>query len=167
MTIRDLNTLPPEKLREALLSCCGSSAWVDKMQASLPFEDLVELLESAEEQWFRCSVRDWKEAFAHHPKIGDGSSLKEKSGLADKWAAEEQSGADKAAENLMAALADANRKYEEKFGFIFIVYASGKTAEEMLGILSARMKNDSETEIRTAAEEQNKITRNRIQKLLA
>jgi hypothetical protein len=78
MTLHDLNILPKDKLSEELSKCCGSSAWVTKMLSFFPADDLVELLEDAEEQWFKCSEHDWKEAFAQHPKIGDIDSLNKK-----------------------------------------------------------------------------------------
>ena len=135
MTLHELNTLPLPQLKEELTKCCGSSAWVNKMLPFFPADDLVELLEDAEEQWFICSEADWKEAFAHHPKIGDIESLKTKFASTAQWASGEQSGVKNASEKTIEALAEGNKKYEEKFGYIFIVYASGKSAEEMLAIL--------------------------------
>ena len=131
-----------------------------------PADDLVELLEDAEEQWFKCSEEDWKEAFAHHPKIGDIDSLKKKFASTAKWASAEQSGVNTASENTIEALAEGNKKYEDKFGYIFIVCATGKSAEEMLGILESRLQNDPKEEIEIAADEQNKITKLRLEKLL-
>ena len=166
MTLHELNTLPLPQLKEALTKCCGSSAWVNGMVPFFPADDLVELLEDAEEQWFLCTEADWKEAFAHHPKIGDVESLKTKFASTAQWASGEQSGVDNAPEQTIKALAEANKKYEEKFGYIFIVYASGKSAEEMLAILQNRLQNSPEVEIEIAADEQNKITKLRIEKLL-
>ncbi len=131
-----------------------------------PADDLVELLEDAEEQWFLCSEADWKEAFAHHPKIGDVESLKKKFASTAQWASGEQSGVNNASAQTMEALAEGNKKYEEKFGYIFIVCATGKSAEEMLAILQNRLQNNPEVEIEIAADEQNKITKLRIEKLL-
>ena len=135
MTLHELNTLPSQQLKEELTKCCGSSAWVDKMLPFFPAEDLVELLEDAEEQWFKCSEEDWKEAFAHHPKIGDVESLKKKFASTAQWASGEQSGVNNASTETIEALAEGNKEYEEKFGYIFIVCATGKSAEEMLAIL--------------------------------
>jgi 2-oxo-4-hydroxy-4-carboxy-5-ureidoimidazoline decarboxylase len=167
MTLHDLNSLPTEQLKTTLMKCCGCKAWVDKMLPLVPFEDLVELIETAEEQWYLCNSNDWKEAFSHHPRIGETGSLKEKFGSTAEWAAEEQSGTRDANEYTLNALSAANKKYEDKFGYTFIVYASGKTADEMLGILSTRLRNDDKTELGIAAEEQNKIIRHRLEKLLA
>jgi len=131
-----------------------------------PADDLVELLEDAEEQWFKCSEEDWKRAFAQHPKIGDIDSLKKKFASTAAWASGEQSGVNAASQNTIEALAEANKKYEDKFGYIFIVCATGKSAEEMLEILLSRLPNDPEEEIEIAADEQNKITKLRLEKLL-
>jgi 2-oxo-4-hydroxy-4-carboxy-5-ureidoimidazoline decarboxylase len=166
VTLHEFNILPKDKLREELFKCCGSSRWVDKMMAFVPAEDLVELLEDAEEQWGECNESDWKEAFAHHPKIGDIDSLKRKFALTANWATEEQKGIGDANEATIKALAKGNSEYEEKFGYIFIICATGKTAGEMLKVLLDRLKNDPAEEIRIAADEQNKITKLRIEKML-
>jgi 2-oxo-4-hydroxy-4-carboxy-5-ureidoimidazoline decarboxylase len=166
MTLHELNTLPKSQLRQELMKCCGSTAWVEKIMTFFPIEDLVELLEDAEEQWFKCTPEDWKEAFSHHPKIGDLDSLKRKFASTANWAMGEQSGASTASEETIKALAKGNREYEVKFGYIFIVCATGKSASEMLAILQSRLTNDPKEEIEIAADEQNKITRLRLEKLL-
>ena len=166
MTLHELNILPKEQLKEELLKCCGSSAWVNKMLPFFPADDMVELLEDAEEQWFLCSEQDWKEAFSHHPKIGDVESLKTKFNSTATWASGEQSGVAAASQQTLEALAKANKLYEEKFGYIFIVCATGKSADEMLTMLQTRLQNSPEVEIEIAADEQNKITKLRIEKLL-
>jgi 2-oxo-4-hydroxy-4-carboxy-5-ureidoimidazoline decarboxylase len=166
MTLHELNTLPQQQLKEELTKCCGSSAWVDRMLPFLPADDLVELLEDAEEQWFLCSEADWKEAFAQHPRIGDVESLKKKVASTTEWAAAEQSGINTASQQTLGELAEANKKYEEKFGYIFIVCATGKSADEMMTLIETRLQNSPEVEIEIAADEQNKITKLRIEKLL-
>ena len=166
MTLHELNTLPKSQLRQELMKCCGSVAWVEKIMTFFPIEDLVELLEDAEEQWFKCSPEDWKEAFSYHPKIGDLDSLKTKFASTANWAMGEQSGASTASEETIKALAKGNTAYEAKFGYIFIVCATGKSAAEMLAILQSRLPNDPKEEIEIAADEQNKITRLRLEKLL-
>ena len=171
MTLHELNTLPREQLVSELTKCCGSPAWVKKMLPFFPADDLVELLEDAEEQWFKCSEEDWKQAFAQHPKIGDIDSLKKKFASTAHpidigWASGEQSGVNEASQHTIEALAEANKKYEDKFGYIFIVCATGKSAEEMLGILQSRLPNDPKEELEIAADEQNKITKLRLEKLL-
>lgn len=166
MTLHQLNLLPVDKLQEELLKCCGSTAWVDKMLKFFPMDDLVEMLEDAEEQWYECTPADWKEAFTHHPKIGDVDSLTKKFASTAEWAFDEQSAAILASQQVIADLAAANEAYEEKFGYIFIVCATGKTADEMLNILQQRLSNTPEDEIKIAMDEQNKITLIRLQKLV-
>jgi 2-oxo-4-hydroxy-4-carboxy-5-ureidoimidazoline decarboxylase len=166
MTLHDFNILPQDKLVAELTKCCGSSAWVNRMLPFIPAEDLVELLEDAEEQWWKCSENDWKEAFAHHPKIGDLESLKKKFASTAELTSGEQGQVSHASEDVLKALAEGNRLYEDKFGYIFIVCATGKSAEEMLGLLHARLGNDPKEELEIAADEQNKITKLRLEKLL-
>jgi 2-oxo-4-hydroxy-4-carboxy-5-ureidoimidazoline decarboxylase len=137
------------------------------MLAFFPADDLVEILEDAEEQWYQCSERDWKEAFSHHPRIGDMDSLKKKFMPTANWAVGEQGGVKTASQDTLEALARGNRDYEMKFGYIFIVCATGKTAEEMLDLLQNRLKNDPKDEIQIAADEQNKITKIRLEKLVS
>lgn len=172
MTLHEFNQLPTGELEAALFRCCGSLTWVSKMLPFIPTEDLVELLGEAEKQWFACSHDDWKEAFAQHPKIGDLDAMKAKfAGVTGSvemgWASGEQSGVANASREAISELANLNAAYEKKFGYIFIVCATGKSAGEMLQLLQARITNTPATEIEIAAEEQNKITRLRIEKLLA
>jgi 2-oxo-4-hydroxy-4-carboxy-5-ureidoimidazoline decarboxylase len=166
MTLHEFNILPKQQLIEELMKCCGSSLWVNRMLQFVPADDMIELLEDAEEQWWQCSAEDWKEAFSHHPKIGDVESLTNKFASTAQWASGEQSAVNVASKEIIEALAEANRLYEEKFGYIFIVCATGKSAEEMLMLLQSRLKNNPEEEIQIAADEQNKITKLRIEKLL-
>ena len=166
MTLHEFNILPKPQLTEALLSCCGSVAWVERMLPFVPADDIVELLEDAEEQWWKCTLGDWKEAFSHHPKIGDLASLEKKFGQGAAWSSAEQGAITQAAQQVLEALANGNKEYEEKFGFIFIVCAAGKSAVEMLALLESRLPNDPAIEIEIAADEQNKITKLRLEKLL-
>jgi 2-oxo-4-hydroxy-4-carboxy-5-ureidoimidazoline decarboxylase len=166
MTLHEFNILPKQQLIEELTKCCGSSAWVKRMLPFIPADDMIELLEDAEEEWNKCSEEDWKEAFGHHPKIGDVESLAKKFASTAQWAAGEQSAVNVASKETIEALAEGNRLYEEKFGYIFIVCASGRSAEEMLMLLRTRLQNKPEEEILIAADEQNKITKLRIEKLL-
>lgn len=167
MTLHELNTLPAESLKQELFACCGSTNWVNRMLNFFPMDDLVELLEDAEAQWYGCTESDWREAFAHHPKIGDTDSLATKFAATAAWASEEQSSVSTASRQVIAELAAANAAYELKFGYIFIVCATGKSAEEMLAILNQRLINSPEEEIKIAMDEQIKITLIRLQKLLA
>jgi 2-oxo-4-hydroxy-4-carboxy-5-ureidoimidazoline decarboxylase len=166
MTLHEFNILSKQQLIEELMKCCGSSAWVNKMLPFIPADDMIELLEDAEEQWWQCSEGDWKEAFGHHPKIGDVESLTKKFASTAQWAMGEQSSVKVASKETIEALAEGNRLYEERFGYIFIVCATGRSADGMLEILRARLENKPEDEIKIAADEQNKITKLRIEKLL-
>lgn len=168
MTVQDLNNLTKETLLAELGKCCGAATWVSSMADDVPFLSENHLLKKAETIWSdECNVTDWLEAFTFHPKIGDVKSLQQKFASTKDWAAGEQAGVQKANDDIIAELAEGNKKYEEKFGFIFIVCATGKTAEEMLNLLNDRLANDYEEEIKIAAQEQNKITQIRLKKLLA
>ena len=165
MTIAEFDHLAVEEKKKLLQSCCGSTAWVNKMIAALPAEDLVDLLEIAEEQWYACHEADWREAFSHHPQIGDIDSLKEKFSATAQWAASEQASVKQASEQTLEQLAEGNQVYKERFGYIFIVCATGKSADEMLQLLNQRLYNNPDVEIQMAMEEQLKITRLRLEKL--
>ena len=164
MTIASFDHLEPGEKKALLLQCCGSSAWAEKMIKMPPVEDLIDLFEDAEEKWYECSEAAWKEAFMHHPKIGDIDALRKKFS-SDKFAGDEQQSINQASEETLELLAKANDQYEKKFGYIFIVCATGKSADEILGILNARLLNTPEEEIRIAMDEQNKITKLRLEKL--
>jgi allantoicase len=165
--LRHVNALVPWDLESALLACCGAAEWARRVAEARPFRSPTTLFDVADDVWRALDARDWLEAFGAHPKIGErkvGQQVR-----SARWSDAEQSGAraaDDAALAALAALAEANRLYEERFGFIFIVCATGKSAEEMLEIARARLGNDPETELRVAAEEQRRITRLRLEKLL-
>ena len=165
MTIADFDHLKVEEKKKLLFNCCGSTAWVKGMMEIFPVNDLVDLLEYAEEKWYDCNPADWLEAFEHHPKIGDTESIHTTTSLSNDYAAKEQEGIESAEKNILNDLKKANEDYLENFGYIFIVFATGKSAEEMLEILNSRMNNDPHEELNIAAGEQNKITRLRLEKL--
>lgn len=167
MTLEELNHLPIQTLKEALQKCCGASNWINKMAQAFPINDLESLLGRAEKEWDDCAAEDWKEAFTHHPKIGDIDSLAKKFAATAQWASGEQQAVNTATQEVLTQLANANSNYENKFGYIFIICASGKTAEKMLQLLQERLGNSPATEIKIAMKEQNKITQLRLQKLLA
>lgn len=168
MTLGQFNVLDQSAATEELLRCCGSHNWASIMERHRPFESVVELKEKATHTWcYICDNKDWLEAFSHHPKIGDINSLKEKFASTSKWAEGEQASVKQTSEKVLKALEAGNKKYEEKFGFIFIVCATGKSAEEMLSMLQTRLKNSPEEEIMIAMAEQDKITHIRLQKLLS
>ena len=161
-----LNALDAGEAERELLKCCGSQAWARKLAAQRPFGETRELLQAADEIWWSLDASDWLEAFAAHPKIGGKRAAREQDAQAQSWSEQEQSGARDAGQATLDELAAANREYEERFGHIFIVCATGKTAGEMLALLRARLPNEAATELRNAAEEQRKITRLRLEKLL-
>jgi 2-oxo-4-hydroxy-4-carboxy-5-ureidoimidazoline decarboxylase len=168
MTLTELNNLPQSELADALSKCCGSTVWVQNMLAIFPVADAEMLMQQATVIWNKLSEADWREAFTHHPKIGgDVAALREKFASTSTWAEGEQASVKQASQATLEALAAGNSDYEQKFGYIFIVCATGKTAEEMLTLLQARLPNKPEVEILIAMGEQDKITRIRLEKLLA
>ena len=162
-----LNFLPEKKGAAALQDCCGSQEWVRRMLASRPFTNADEMMRAADEIWNALNRKEWLQAFRHHPRIGAKKAERKQSAKAGDWSAKEQAGVAQAARDTRAVLAAANRAYEAAFGHIFIICASGKSAEQMQQELQRRLGNDRETELRTAAEEQRKIMRLRLEKLLA
>jgi len=158
--------LPPKKLYEALERCCGAKHWVTEMVSKVPFPNKETLYTWADEIWEKADKACWLEAFEHHPKIGDVDSLAKKFANTKRWAEGEQSGVQSANKETLKALAKGNTAYEAKFGYIFIICATGKSAEEMLDLLNKRLPNASEDELLIAMKEQQKITRIRLQKLL-
>jgi 2-oxo-4-hydroxy-4-carboxy-5-ureidoimidazoline decarboxylase len=166
MRLAELNAIPLAAAREAFERCCGAKAWVEGMCTARPFADLEALHAVAERVARPLGRPDRLEAFAHHPRIGDAAALREKFAATRAWAGEEQSGAADAADEVMEALVAGNRAYESRFGYIFIVYATGKSAAEMLALLQARIDNTPERELEIAWEEQMKITRLRLDKLV-
>ena len=158
MTVADLNAMPESQAAELLGECCGSPRWVAGMVARRPFGSRESVLAAAGEIWTSLDNADWREAFAHHPRIGEQTGSSQ--------AAQEQSGMSGSTGDVRQALAEVNRDYEQRFGYIYIVCATGKSAEEMLRIAQSRLRNDPDTELRVAAKEQLKITQLRLQKLL-
>jgi OHCU decarboxylase len=160
-----LNALPDDNARDSLATCCAAGRWVDAMLARRPFTSDDAVLQAAADAAATLTEADWLEAFAAHPMIGDVASLREKYAATRELAAGEQSGATAASEATLAELAALNRTYRDRFGFIFIVFATGKSADEMLALLKARINNSREQELKIAAAEQLKITQLRLQKL--
>jgi 2-oxo-4-hydroxy-4-carboxy-5-ureidoimidazoline decarboxylase len=156
---------PPEEVRALLRACCGSSRWVERMIARRPFGSEAPMLSAARDEWFALGPADWMEAFAAHPKIGDRDALRSRFVETRHLAAREQAGVDGAPEDVLSALSAGNAAYEKKFGYIFIVCATGLTAAQMLERLHDRLANDPVTELRVAAEEQAKITELRLKKM--
>jgi len=160
------NSLSPQQAAEQILPCCGSSAWARELASRRPFSDEAALFAASDEIWRGLKRSGWLEAFSKHPRIGEGKAPPAVSSQSASWSAQEQKNVGSAAESVRQALADANREYEQRFGRVFLVCATGKSAEEMLDILRRRMQNDDDTELHAAAEEQRKITNLRLQKWL-
>ena len=164
MTLEEFNALPVAQAEESLLDCCGSTRWASRISERRPFAGLNILREAADSIWQDLESADWLEAFGRHPQIGEKAATG--SEASRRWAEGEQTGARIATDNVKAKLAQGNHAYREKFGYIFIVCATGKTAEEMLALLEQRLQNDSAHELNIAAEQQRLITRLRLEKLL-
>jgi OHCU decarboxylase len=165
-TLEKLNNAPRETAEARFLDCCGSRNWARKMTDARPFADEKTMLDEAARIWQNLAPADWLEAFSAHPKIGARKAAPRQQAQSAEWSRGEQSGTQTADDAVLQALDEGNRLYEETFGYIFIVCATGKSAEEMLGICRARLGNDADAEIRIAAEEQRKITEIRLKKLL-
>jgi OHCU decarboxylase len=160
-----LNAMDDDAARAALTTCCAAAAWVDGMMSRRPFADDAAVKAAAADAVGGMSEADWLEAFAAHPLIGDVESLRKKYAATRAMAAGEQASAAGASESTLAELARLNREYSDRFGFIFIVFATGKSAEEMLAILKDRIDNTRDEELCHAAGEQMKITQLRLEKL--
>lgn len=160
-----INTLSADAAKEEFHRCCAATHWSEAMAAARPYTNLAALEEASEAIWPLLTEVDWREAFAGHPMIGDLESLRAKFSTTAAWAGGEQAGTVSASEEVLRALAEGNATYRERFGYIFIVCATGKTAAEMLALLRARLSNPPEEELKIAAEEQKKITRLRLRKL--
>ena len=165
-SLERFNRLPRQRALRALLDCCGSKPWAQQMAACRPFSGESDLFEAADKTWSALTREGWLEAFLHHPPIGETRAKAKQTATASRWSAKEQSSAQKAAPEVLEALAAQNRAYTEKFGYVFLICATGKSSEYILNALRQRLPNDPDTELRIAAEEQRKITRLRLEKLL-
>jgi len=162
--IMRLNALDPAEARRQFLNCCGSTVWAERMLQFRPFSNVREMHADATGLLAELSEADWKEAFSRHPRIGE-TGIGTTAGVS-KWSAQEQKGVDDAAQQILAELAELNNVYFEKFGYIYIVCATGKSAAEMLELLKLRLAHDPKKELIYAAAEQTKITHLRLDKLL-
>jgi len=158
--IASFNALPSEQAEERLHMCFANRAWAAQVAAGRPYRDMTELMASAASAWSRLTVADWLEAFAAHPRIG------EKGGHAPATSEREQSKLAQGSDVTLSAIAAENREYERRFGHVFLIAASGRTADEILVALRRRIGNDAATELQVAAAEQRKITRLRLEALL-
>ena len=157
MTLAELNALDDDDARRELMRCCGSGQWADRMTTRRPFRTLADLQHAANDVWWSLERGDWLEAFSRHPRIGE---------RAIGWASQEQSGTFGAGRDTLDALIRGNEEYERRFGHVFLTFATGKSAEEMLTELTRRLTNDPALELRIAAAEQAKITHLRLEKLV-
>lgn len=166
MSLDSLNQASAEQAAHMFLQCCTSKAWIDRMVIGRPYANADALRAAADSNWQGLAEADYLEAFDGHPKIGDVSSLKEKYANTKELAAGEQSSVNSASDQVIEKLSQGNSDYDQKFGFIFIVCATGKSAGEMSALLQARLPNDRATELKNAAEEQRKIFHIRLEKIL-
>jgi len=158
-----LNVRPVPEVEEQLLACCGSRTWAARVARDRPFRAPQDLYDASERAFGQLGREDWLEAFAAHPRIGERAAG---GGLESRWSAQEQSGTDEASPQILAELAEANCLYEQRFGHVFLVCATGKSAFEMLGLIGERLGNGPDAELMVAAGEQRKITRLRLEKLI-
>jgi 2-oxo-4-hydroxy-4-carboxy-5-ureidoimidazoline decarboxylase len=167
MTIQEFNVLPHIEAKTELIKCCGSGTWAERLLSERPFDSIEELKNCSDKIWTLLDENSWKEAFSHHPKIGDMESLKKKFASTANWAVKEQAAVKTAGIETLNALEKGNMDYENKFGFIFIICATGRSASEMLDALNSRINNSQSTELKIAVQEQNKITHLRLNKLFS
>jgi len=160
------NAMGKDEAAAAVLPCCGSQIWAELMADARPVADENQLLWRADVIWQELDAKDWMEAFATHPRIGERNAPVETTSQSATWSATEQSSVAREDAAVLAALADGNKRYEERFGRTYIVCATGKTAREMMEILERRLTNDDATELREAAEQQRQITALRLKRWL-
>lgn len=164
------NRISRAEAAKEILPCCGSNAWAEGMASRRPVFDEASLLAASDETWRNLAEVDWLEAFRSHPRIGESRAsapAPAETGPSSAWSAQEQGGVTNEGESVKAELARANDEYERKFDRIFIVCATGKSGAEMLEILRRRLRNDQETELSEAAEQQRLISRLRLKKWLS
>ena len=161
-----LNSLSAADAAKELLQCCGSKRWATQMSSARPYENLADVISRSNELWQSLDRDDWLEAFRSHPKIGEKKAANAVSEQSQHWSAQEQQGVQHAAQQTIERLAKLNVDYEKKFGFIFIVCATGKSSDEILALLEARLPNEPAAELPIAAAEQAKITELRLRKLI-
>ena len=164
-TLDAWNSADHDAAAASLLSCCAAQRWAESLVALRPFANETALFAAADEAWSTMQVDDWMQAFRAHPRIGE-RKVENATAQSKQWSAHEQSGVNQAQAELLAELAVGNRQYEDRFGFTYIVCATGKSAEEMLKILRRRLDSDRDTELREATEQQRQITQIRLRQWL-
>ncbi len=166
MTLQELNTLAEDQAEAVFRNCCNADTWVEGMVDHRPYTSQAEIFEASQALWPLLSEADWLQAFEAHPRIGDIETLRNKYAQTRALASNEQAAAKEAPEALLTRLKALNDAYLEKFGFIFIVCATGKSAADMLQLLEQRLPNTRSRELEIAAREQARITELRLEKLL-
>jgi OHCU decarboxylase len=159
------NDAEEDKAVAALLHCCAVKRWALALAAQRPFPSETALYAAADARWAEMQEPDWMEAFRAHPRIGERKPA-EASQQSKAWSSQEQAQVQAAQSNILSALAQGNRDYENRFGFTYLVCATGKSAEEMLAILNRRLDNERAAELKEAAEQQRQITQIRLRKWL-
>jgi 2-oxo-4-hydroxy-4-carboxy-5-ureidoimidazoline decarboxylase len=159
------NSIDPTLAAEEILPCCGSRAWAAELAARRPIADEDHLLITSDAVWVSLPEAAWQEAFDSHPRIGQ-QKAKAATETSLSWSATEQSAAMIADEAFKLGLAEANRRYEEKFGRIFITCANGRSAQAIYAELAYRMKNNADSELHEAVEQQRRITELRLRRWL-
>ena len=165
-TLAAWNAAGATEARNAMLACCGSKRWADAMVALRPIASVFALSEEADRVWAIMQEADWLEAFACHPRIGERKVSMHAGAQSAAWSRTEQARASAASDHVLAEIADGNQRYEQLFGFTYIVCATGKSADEMLAILKRRLGSTRESELREAAEQQRQIMQIRLGKWL-
>jgi OHCU decarboxylase len=160
------NAADATEARNEMLACCGAKRWAEAMVALRPIANVVTLSETADRVWSTMQEADWLEAFACHPRICERKAVPHAGMQSAAWSRAEQLQTSSASENVLAEIASGNQEYEERFGFTYIVCATGKRAEEMLAILNLRLGSPREAELREAAEQQRQILQIRLGKWL-
>jgi 2-oxo-4-hydroxy-4-carboxy-5-ureidoimidazoline decarboxylase len=172
--LQSWNEADQDAALDTMLACCGARRWAAGMVASRPIANVFDLSLAADREWEKMDEADWLEAFACHPRIGERKSSPKASGKSTAWSKQEQASVEAgsgthdsdAVQRVLAELARGNESYEQRFGFTYIVCATGRSAEEMLAILNRRLNNDRATELREAAEQQRQILQIRLGKWL-
>lgn len=164
LTLEQLNLLHELQAERRLLACCGSRAWARGVAAGRPYYNFDEVLATSDRVWWQLPPDDWREAFSRHPRIGDGAASARNT--AEYWSEREQARARAGSAATLAELAELNAEYEDRFGHVFLICATGKTADQILDAARERLNNAPDAELRIAAEEQRLITHLRLRKLL-
>jgi 2-oxo-4-hydroxy-4-carboxy-5-ureidoimidazoline decarboxylase len=171
--LAEFNGLPPDAARQALLTCCSSGRWAAAVLDGRPYDCVAGLLRRSDAAVAALAPADLRDALAGHPRIGErhdedggGAGGGSAGGGAGRWSRQEQAGMEGAAELTRRALAEGNVAYEQRFGHIYLVCATGRSAGELLEVLQARLANDGETEWEAVRSELKKINLIRLHKLI-